>query len=484
MPITLSGIDSGQTQFGIGSYIAIADRSGAGSANDRTDVDDFHKVRYLFQTAEIASNAPGIEVPIIGNSPSAFPTQQGPLDIINGFTFPAFTSNLEPVYRNLLNDSRALDTSSTTLPSDTNVGGRLAALGTATIVASKALTAGTPDSTGWAVDPIARRLSIVQSTAAAGILSIKGLDANGSDTIENVRFNGTATTVKSNQWFTRITSLSANIGTTVTISESADAEDRPFVSEFRGRSDARLLYGNDIYVRKGTVPNTYRETFIDSITFTLSRDGAVAFTIGCVGKRPEEAVFINGSNTEPTGTGGSAESFYRTSSGDAVFPFVERRAFVGWQGGLFYRAPGATADSRLPLIEGTVTISNNLAFTPTISGHRRPGAAYRTRRAVTLSGTMEYKAEDASLISDVLGGEYLTNTFLRLQNAPGFPAMAQFNFGRLQFTNVPSAPVTEEGVIARPIDMISVDNADGTRPDVTIRTQVATPLELAAITLS
>ena len=472
MPISLSGIDSGNTQFGIGTYLAIADRTAAGTSGDRTDVDDFHKIRYQVQTVEIAGNAPGIEVPIIGSSPSAFPTQQGPLDIINGFTFPAYVQQMEPIYRNLLNDSRV----------STDVGSRLAAqTGTpgGSITAGATPTAAPGSFNQPAADSFPIRFSVDPTTA--GTLYITGKDGNGDPTSETMVF-GSTTAEKSARWYSSIDYVSGTTGST-TFTQSADAVDRPFNSTFKGRSDSRLLYGNDIFVLKGDVPNTYREVFIDSLSFTLSRDGAVAFTIGCVGKRPIEHRWIDGAAiVEPKGTTTSAESFRRLdSSDDPVFPIVTRTAFTGWQGGLFF----GDDEDRLPLIEGTVTISNNLAFTPTISGRRRPGATFRNRRNVTLSGTMEYRADDAALINDVLSGDFLESTYLRLQNASGgFPYRARFNFGRLQFTNVPSAPVTEEGVIARPIDMISVDSADGSAQDVEIQTWVQNPITFSAISLS
>ena len=130
MPISLSGIDDGTTQFGIGSYLAVGDRSSRGTAGDIGAISAFHQIPYLVQTAEIAGNAPGIEVPIIGDSPADFPRQQGPLDIINGFTLPAYTTKMEPFYRQLLNDERQLDDGSTTVPTlstrETEIGGRLA----------------------------------------------------------------------------------------------------------------------------------------------------------------------------------------------------------------------------------------------------------------------------------------------------------------------------------------------------------------------
>ena len=51
MPITLTGIDDGTTQYGIGSYITLADRTAAGASGDRTDVDNFHKIIYNFQSS-------------------------------------------------------------------------------------------------------------------------------------------------------------------------------------------------------------------------------------------------------------------------------------------------------------------------------------------------------------------------------------------------------------------------------------------------
>ena len=485
MPISLTGIDAGSTQYGIGSYFAMADRTAAAAGGDVTDVDDFHKIRYNFQSFEMAGNAPGIEIPIIGNSPSAFPTQAGPLDIINGFTIPAFTSQLEPIFRQLLNDSRELDTGATGPPSATQVGGRLAAqsgiaTGFAVTVAPKT---GTPP-TGITNPTRAARLLITQTTGVAGTLTLVGTDANEEIIRESIAFDGTDTSETTTRWFATITSISATAAMSIGIVESSVAVDRPFVSEFFGRSDARLLFGADFFSRKGTVPNTLREVFIDTFSFSISREGAIAYTVGCVGKRPFEHRWIDGATTtEPTDTGASAESFYRNNG--ATFPFVRRESFTGWQGGLFYRAPGATSDSRLPLIDATVTISNNLAFSPTITGRRTPGDAFRNRRTVTLDGTMEYVAEDSDLIADVLAGEFLEGTYLRLQNASsgGFPYQSRYDFGRLQFTNVPSATVAEEGLITRRAAMASSDSADGSRPDIRIRTQVLSPLALAEISL-
>lgn len=482
MPITLTGIDSGTAQYGIGSYITLADRTAAGATGDRTNVDNYHNIRYNFQSSEIAGNAPGIEIPIIGNSPSSFPTQAGPLDIINGFTLPAYTSQMEPIFRNLLNDSRELDTTDTGPPSATQTGGRLAELGAFGGITGITTT---PTTTLTGFTQPSRPVRLTMTSSAAGTLTLSGTDGNGDPLREQVVFTaGAGLTQTTSRYFASITSVRASVA--MALSSMSDTNStQPFVSEFFGRSDARLLHGIDVYVRKGTVPNTYREVYIDSLSFSISREGAIAYTIGCVGKRPREATFVDGiGTTESTGTGGTDAGFYRESSGTPEFPFVKREAFTGWQGGLFY-TDSAGDLQRLPVVDATVTISNNLAFSPTITGRRTPGDSFRNRRTVTLEGTMEYVAEDTQLIEDVLAGEFLTGTYLRLQNASSgsFPSQTRFNFGRLQFTNVPSAPVSEEGLITRPMSMLSVDSADGSRPDIGIRMEVETPLPLTEITL-
>ena len=58
MPIRLSGIDAGRTQYGIGSYMMAAERDGEGSGDDRILVTDYHERRYNFATLELSGNAP------------------------------------------------------------------------------------------------------------------------------------------------------------------------------------------------------------------------------------------------------------------------------------------------------------------------------------------------------------------------------------------------------------------------------------------
>ena len=77
MPIRLVDIDTGRTQYGTGSFLMLGDRPAAGASADLDNISDFHRIRYNFESAELAGNAPGIEVPIIGDTPSEFPFQQG-----------------------------------------------------------------------------------------------------------------------------------------------------------------------------------------------------------------------------------------------------------------------------------------------------------------------------------------------------------------------------------------------------------------------
>ena len=479
MPITLTAEGAGTTQFGIGSVLLVGDRASAAAASDLDNISDFHNIQYNFQTAEIAGNAPGVEIPIIGNTPDEFPFQQGPLDIINGFTLPGYTESMEPFYRNLMNDERALTAAQSTAPSltSTESGGRLARVAEDAVADGIAIST-SPVTTGLTppVGGVPIRLSVLPSAAVSGNprITIRGTDYNDGTISETVTLTGT-TAVVTNLFFKTITSVtaSASASQTLKIGGSAEASDRGYVSIFRENENSRLLYGQDVYLRKGTVPNTFREVFLNSMSFALSaRETPVAYTFGCVGKRPLANTFVDGEGTE----------------GAITFDFATREAFVGWQAGLFYRPPGASEDARLPVIDATVTITNNIAFTPTITGRRTPGSTFRSRRSVTMTGTMEYKAEDTELINDVLGNEFLEGTYLEFVNATrgGYPKRTRFTFGRLQFDNLPDAPVSEEGLISRPMSLRAVPTAVGVTPAlpaIHITLDNTNPTPLTAITL-
>lgn len=510
MPIRLSGIDAGTTEYGIGSYMMAADRvqvsgSAVGTAADITNVDNFHKRRYNFETLELSGNAPGIDVPIIGNSPSDFPSQQGPLDIINGFTVPGYVEGLEPFYRQLVNDERELDPTTATVyslgsltsPSLTSdeSGGRDAASAdnaigndvalSTTPVQGSTLTASTiADAVG--VESTVAALTITPSVSVTGTVTIAGTDYNDVPISEVFTFDA-GNAVNGNKYFKTITTItaSADLTPTIDIGTSADAEKRRYIAIFRENAGGRLLHGMDIYARKGSVPNTYREVFMDGLSFSFSRDGSISLAFTAVGKRPQTNTFVTGTgyaqDPEPADTppGTVAPHSYR---------LARRQAFVGWQSGLIY----GTSNERVALIDATFTLANNILFSPTITGRRPPGGAYRNRRNVTLEGTMEYRSEDNNLMNDVLGNEFLEDVALEQVNVTtgGFPYKTRYEFGRLQFVNLPDAPVSEEGIISRPVSMKAVESEDGTKPDVSIRVEtIGVPgspvpiLPLAAITL-
>ena len=473
MPITLTGIDAGQTQYGVGSFLMFGDRTGAGSANDLDALNEFNQARYNFQTGELAGNAPGIEIPIVGNTVDEFPTQQGPLDIINGFTLPAYIQMMGPVYRKLLNDERALTLGQTTASSLTSPesgvrGNAHPAIGTGIAISTTPVTSGFSPPGGD--EPI--RLGITPSAAVSGnpTLTIVGTDYHDDPITDTVTLSGTDQVV-TQLFFKTVTSIasSADASQTLTVAGSATATDRRYISVFRENTGSRLLYGSDIYFQKGLVPNMYREVWLDTFSMNISRDGAAALTFGCVGKRPQ-------TNQDWAGN----RSFDNTRSFTGA-DFVERLAFTGWQAGIFYGNPA----QRLAGIDATLTIGNNIGFVPTLTGRRPPGSSFRARRNVTLEGTMEYRAEDQNLIAEVLGNDFLEDTYLELVNAAsgGFPYRLRFTFGRLQFTNLPDAPVADEGFISRPMSMRALPSADGTTPAVSIRTEELDPIALSAISL-
>ena len=234
----------------------------------------------------------------------------------------------------------------------------------------------------------------------------------------------------------------------------------------RENGDSRVLHGQDFYIRTGTVPNTFRESYLNSLSFPIGREGAVNYAFGCVGKRPQETYYVDGTRTQ----------------GTITYPIADQETFTGWQAGIFY--VDGTTTRRLAALDATVTITNNIAFSPVLSGVRTPGGTFRGRRNITFEGTMEYKEEDSALIDGVLGNQFLENAYLELVNATtgGVPRKVRYSFGRLQFANLPSAPVTDEGIIARPMSMRALRSADGSVPDLQIRVETLTPLALAAIT--
>ena len=472
MPIRLSGLDAGNPEYGIGSFMMVGDRTDTGSANDLAALGDLHSARWNFETLELSGNAPGIDVPIIGNSPSDFPAQQGPLDIINGFTLPGYVQYMEPFYRQLVNDERQLDPTSTTSPTlmSTQSGGRDAALAANVVADGLALTT-SPVTTGFTAPPGGNpiRLGITPSSSSTAAVTLVGTDYNNVQITETVTLAG-AGQVATTRFFKTVTSASASTGVTVNIGGSTVATNRRYVAIFRENDGGRLLPGFDVYARKGSVPNTYREVFMDGLSFSFSRDGSISLAFTAVGKRPQTNQFL-GATSQPT-------------IPDATYPLARRQAFVGWQSGLLYE-DAAGVEQRLPLIDATFTLANNILFAPTITGRRFPGGAYRNRRNVTLEGTMEYRAADSDLMNDVLGNEFFEEVALEQVNATtgGFPYKTRYNFGRLQFTNLPDAPVSEEGIITRPVSLRAVESEDGSEPDVSIRVETLAPLELDPITL-
>ena len=477
MPIDLVGIDEGTTQYGIGSLLMVADRAtSARTAADVTAISNFHQRRYSVTTAEIRGNAPGIEIPIIGDTPSEFPLQQGPLDIINGFTIPAYTRELVPFYRQLVYDFRELDPTNASVSAN-QIGTRDAALGATAIANALSLTTtaltGSPP-TGITNPPAASgvvRLSVTPTASSSATVTLIGTDYHDVLITEQITLAGTGSIV-TNRFFKTITSIAASAAVTVNIGGSTTASDRRFIGTFRENSASKLLHGLDLYIRRGEVPNTYREVFLDGVSFQIARGdaggGEIALAFACVGKRPNTDYFVD--NT-------------RTEAGLDSITKVRRESFVGWQGGIFYTSGSET--KRLPALDATVTIANNIAFSPVLSGRRTPGRAFRRRRNVTFEGTMEYKAEDRNLINDVLGNEFLEDAELRLVNANtgGFADTVSFEFGRLQFAELPEAPITDEGIISRPMSLRAVDSEDGTRPDVRVRVETLNPLPLAAISI-
>jgi len=477
MPVRMVGIDQGSPEFGTGSFMMIADRSSFGSANDVTDIANFHSRRYNFQSLELSGNAPGIDVPIIGDSPSDFPSQQGPLDIINGFTLPGYVDSMEPFYRMLVNDERALDPTGTTAPTlDSSESGGVDAQIAADGVFSSGALSTTPVTTGFTAPtggfPI--RLVVDPSAAFDGRITLVGTDYSDTVITETLTYANSADAQTTTRFFKTVTSAVASGAVTVTIGGSDQASNRRYTSVFRENNAGQLLHGQDVYAVKGTVPNTYREVYLNGLSFSFSREGSIALAFTAVGKRPF-------ANTNFTDNAIRVAEHDRTTTN--AISSATRQAFVGWQSGVFWDDAGTAR--RLPIIDATFNLTNNIAFSPTVTGRRTPGGAFRTRRNVTLEGTMEYRSEDLNLIDDVLGNEFIENAYLQVLNVAtgGFPYLTRYYFGRLQFVNLPDAPVSEEGIISRPVSMKAVESEDGTSPDVYIHVEsTGNILSLGAIT--
>ena len=467
MPIRLGA--SGRPQFGIGSALVFADRTAIDAAGDITDIADFHQRTYNFTSAEIAGNAPGIQIPIIGDTPDEFPYQQGPLNIQNGFTMPAYTQHLGPLFRQLMNDNRALDPTHTTLGA--GIGAREAANGS--MAATLALTANTaiegsppsglsnPDAT---LAPI--RVQFTPSASSAAKVTLTGTDYHNNTISETVDFNNSADAKVTTYFFKTFTRIISDTDVTVAVAGSDTESDRRYVSIFANNDENQLLPGMDVYSRKGNVPNMYREVNVDGLSFNFSYEGSVEYTWACIGKRPQTNLAPDGSSTQPT-----------------LPTRILREAFTGWQCGIFYRNVGLSAEARLEGIDASFNLANNMGYVPTLTGIRTPGQVFRNRQNVTIEGTMTYRAEDSDLIQDVLNNEFLEDTRLELVNATtgGFPKTTRYEFGRLQFTNLPDAPVGDEGYIRRPMSLMAVPSEDGTTPALRIVTHELDPLPLTAI---
>lgn len=472
MPITLSDINTGTPEYGIGSFLMFADRvRGIPSNDDTMDIAGYHQRKYIFSSAEIMANAPTIEIPVINDTPYEFPRQQGPLDIINGFSTPAFVDNMEVLYRQVMNDSRQLNPANATASDTTQIGYREAQGSADAIVDGESLTTTPKMSSAFSgytapIEPM--RLMFTPGSTSTATVTIVGTDYNDSVIRESVTFAGTAPQITT-RYFKTITSLAATAGVTVDVGQSSTADHRRYTSTFQNNTDAKLLHGMDVYVEKGNVPNTFREVFIDGMSFSISRTGDITYAWNCIGRRPSSHRSPSGGTTKPDTTS---------------IPAISKIAFTGWQAGIFYTAPGENTPRRLAGVEANITVSNNLEFSPVLSGIRTPGRPFRRRLNFTFDGTMQYKSNDTELISDVLGNDYLDNAYLEMVNAStgGFPYRVRFRFSRLQFTNVPDAEVTDEGEIYRRMEMIALPSADGTVPAVRIETHTLTPTTLAAIT--
>lgn len=474
MPITLSGINTGRPEYGIGSFMQFADRAALGTTGDR-GISNFFDRKYLVTSSDLMANAPGIEIPIIGDDAYEFPRQQGPLDIINGFTTPGYTENLEPLYRQLMNDNRELDVTRTaTQATSDQLGYRRAVLSPTAIHAAAALVANTEfpsTSSGFTQIPEVQapvRIALTPSATSTAKVTVVGTDYHNNRISEVIELNGTGA-VAGLKWFKTVTGLTSDAGVTVAIGGTFNTGDYAYVSEFVNNDEAKLLFGMDVYIQKGRVPNTYREVYLNSLSFSISREGSVDYTWGCIGRRPVSHRFVDGTSTTP-------------QSGTSTTRIL-REAFTGWQAGIFF-GPSASRQ-RLAALEANVNITNNYEFSPVMSGIRTPGAAFRRRMNFTFSGTMQYKAADSDLINDVLGNEFLENASLDMVNATtgGFPRLCRYEFGRLQFTNVPDGTLDDEGEITRNMDMIALPSADGSKPAVKIITHTLTPLALAEISI-
>ena len=472
MPIRLA--TSGRVEFGIGSLVMFADRTAIDAAGDIDSISSFHQMLYNFSTAEMAGNAPGIEVPIIGDTPDDFPRQQGPLDIINGFSLPSYTQHNGPLFRQLMNDNRQLDPTNATQGA-TEIGYREAAngpLATGLSLDDATPLTGSPP-TGLSnpdanLAPI--RVQFTPSASSTAKVTLTGTDYHDNPISEIIDFNGSADAKVTNYFFKTFTGISTDTDVTVNVAGSDTETDRRYISEFRNNTVNRLLYGIDVYFRKGTVPNMYREVHLNALSFSFSREGSVEYAWDCVGKRPQTNLGPDGTATAPSVAGVAR---------------ILREAFTGWQCGIFYTNLSTSARERLPGIDATFNLANNIEFVPTLTGLRTPGEAYRNRQNVTIEGTMTYRSTDDYLITDVLNNEFLEGTSLELVNATtgGFPKLTRYEFGRLQFVNLPDAPVSEEGYIRRPMSLMAVPSADGTTPAVTITTHELDPLRLLEITL-
>ena len=482
MPIRLTALDAADPQSGIGSLLMAGDRTGRGSVNDLA-LADFHDFSYLFNSAEIVGNAPGIDIPVIPDTPADFPSQPGPLDTINGFSLPHYTTSLEPFYRQLVGDERQLNpltattgTLETATPNRTStesgaIDPQVAANGVADGIVLTANTASTsftqpPDANDLG-SPMPIRLLVTQTTAVRGNLTIVGTGWNDERLSDTVYFDGTDTTQSTSKFFKTITTATANVGMTIDIGGDAT---RRYRAVFRGNGPPqKATYGMDVYIRKGAAPNTYREVYVNGMSFSFSREGAIALAIACIGKRPQTNQFIDGMPTEGT------------PSAIANVAKVERKSTTGWQCGLFYTPPGGDP-LRLPVVDASFEMNNNLTFSPTVTGRRTPGGVLQAVRNVTLTGNMEYREEDRTLVADVLGDEFLEGVYLEVLSATnGFPSLTRYHFGRSQFTNLPDAPVSEAGQINRPMAMKMVPFGD--LPDLWIEQWTLTPRPLAALTL-
>lgn len=275
----------------------------------------------------------------------------------------------------------------------------------------------------------------VKSGSTSARITFKGMSRGGQEIIESVLFTGTGQlaakqTVASYAEITEITATGFGTGSTVTITCQDKATEVTFTPQ-----DAETSVLVDAELVKGGATSTYRSLLANEITIAINRNDPLAAVMGILGYSVDLHKNIAGGEGKSDLNG---------------IVYDDPDIFIGYETEL------TVAGVRAPLINGSLSINNNYAYSDVIGGKpEQEILPYRDgKRATMFEGEIVFSPRN-KIALDFDDNATYEDVVIKAENTDDgtFPFQFRVEFDECQLATSGDTESPETGMTTQPFNL-------------------------------